>query len=112
KVIGPQQIGYADFRGNRQFISVGNLQTNDRIALFLVDYPQRTRLKMWGRATVIAADENPELMRKLIVANYRAVPERAVMIRVEAWAWNCSQHITPRFTEAEIKAAIANKETP
>jgi len=105
KVTGPQQIAYADFRGNRQFISIGNLEINDRISLFLMDYPQRMRLKIWGRAVVMHAEQNRELMSALIMPDYRAVVERAVVINIEAWAWNCSQHIIPRFSEAELQSA-------
>lgn len=109
KVLAAQTIGYADFRGNRQFLSVGNLQTNDRIALILVDFAQQRRLKLWGRASVVKAEDEPELIKQLIMPDYRAVVERAIVIKLEAWAWNCQQHITPRFTEAEIRSAISER---
>ncbi|MBT7268996.1 MAG: pyridoxamine 5'-phosphate oxidase [Rhodospirillaceae bacterium] len=102
KVLDEKTIGYADFRGNIQYLSVGNLNANDRIALILKDYPNKQRLKIWARANIVHEDENPELLRQLEDRNYRASIERAVILTVEAFDWNCPQHITPRFTEAEI----------
>ena len=96
RVIDESTIGYADFAGNRQYLSVGNLTTNDRIALIMVDYARRKRLKIWGRARLATAEDDAEMLARLEVPTYRARVERGVVIRVEAWDWNCPQHITPR----------------
>ena len=100
------RIGFADYRGNKQYISTANLMRDDRVSLFLMDYPNRERLKLLGHARSIERDDDPELVASLMPEGYRAVPERAFLIDVIGWEWNCSQHITPRFTEAEISAAI------
>lgn len=102
KVIDPKTLGYADFRGNRQYISVGNINADGRMALILMDYPNRRRLKIWGRARVVHVSDDPELLSRLEMPAYRARIERAMVIDVQAFDWNCPQHITPRFTEAEI----------
>lgn len=104
KVLDDKHLGYADFRGNRQYLSVGNLSHDERICLFLMDYTNRARLKIWGRATLVEA---PAIIASLQDASYKAPVERAVIIAVEALEWNCSKHITQRFTEAEIQAAVA-----
>jgi hypothetical protein len=106
KVLDANTIAYADFRGNRQYVSVGNLAVNDKISLILMDYANRRRLKIWGRVQIVHEDENPELIAKLENPAYRARVERAVIIKVAAWDWNCPQHITQRFTQADIKIAI------
>lgn len=106
KVLDDQTIGYADFRGNIQYLSVGNLKANDRIALILMDYPNRRRLKIWARAQLIHEDENPELLRQLEVPTYRARVERAVVLTIEAFDWNCPQHITPKYTEDELEKLL------
>lgn len=100
------RIGFADYRGNKQYISTANLVGNDRVSLFLMDYPNKDRLKLVGHAHSIELAEDPALVTSLMPEGYRAVPERAFLIDVIGWEWNCSQHITPRFTEAEISAAI------
>ncbi|MDX8351450.1 pyridoxamine 5'-phosphate oxidase family protein [Cognatiyoonia sp. IB215182] len=101
KVIDTDTLGFADYRGNQQFITSGNLQTNDKVSLILMDYPRRARLKLIGHASMIAADENPELAQKLAQEG-QGPAERLVTIRLVAQDWNCPQYITPRFTEAEI----------
>ena len=106
RVLDETTLGFADFRGNRQYISAGNLAGDDRVSLFFMDYPHRTRLKVLGRARVAGADD-PALKDSLAVPGYRGLPERAVLIHVEAFDWNCPQHITPRFTLPEIEAATA-----
>lgn len=106
KVLDDHTIGFADFRGNVQYLSVGNLAANDRIALILMDYAARRRLKIWARARVVDARDDPDLVARLEVATYRARVERAMVLTVEAFDWNCPQHITPRFTEAEITQAV------
>ncbi|WP_137753472.1 pyridoxamine 5'-phosphate oxidase family protein [Sphingopyxis sp. L1A2A] len=104
--IDGNRIGFADYRGNRQYISTANLAGNDRVSLFLMDYPNKDRLKLVGHAHSIELADDPALVTSLMPAGYRATPERAFLIDVIGWEWNCSQHITPRFTEAEIAAAI------
>jgi len=110
KVLDARTIGYADFSGNRQYISVGNIDGNDRVSLFLMDYPGQRRLKIWGRARVIDEDAQPALLARLESPHYRARVERGVIITVEAFDWNCPKHITPRFTEAEITARASARQ--
>ena len=104
KALNSQTIAYADFRGNLQYISMGNLQGDDRVSLILMDYAQQRRLKIMGRARVVDAAADPAMVAALQLPGYRARPERAVVITVEAFDWNCPQHITPRYTRAEIEA--------
>ncbi len=106
RILDERTIGFADFRGNRQYVSVGNLRKDDRVALFFMDYPNRTRLKVLGRVRLVGGGE-PELLAQLEVADYRAAVERGFVIRVEAFDWNCPQHITPRYTEAEVEKLVA-----
>ena len=102
-VIDSATIAYADFRGNRQYLSVGNLSIEKRISLILMDYPNRRRLKVWGHATIIDINENPALIEQLHDPNYPARPERAISISVEAFDWNCPAHIPQRYTVDEIE---------
>ena len=106
KVLDGKTIAYADFRGNRQYLSVGNLSQDDRVSLILVDYPNRRRLKIWGRARVVDRETDPDLVARLFDDGYRARPERAVVITVEAFDWNCPQHIPQRFTVEEFEQAL------
>ena len=107
KVRDEQTLAYADFRGNVQYISVGNLLTNERISIILMDYPNQRRLKLLGRVRLVQASEDPQLMQELHHPDYNATVERAFVITIEGYDWNCPQHITPRFTEAEVTAAVA-----
>ena len=107
KVLNNKTIAYADFRGNVQYISAGNLQGNDRVALILMDYAHQSRLKIMGHARLVDGAEDPALLAHLTVPGYRARPERSVVITVEAFDWNCPQHITPRFTREEFEAGLA-----
>ncbi len=107
KVVDGNTLAYADFRGNKQYISTGNLVGNDRVSLILMDYAHRTRLKILGRARLLNLADDPVLLADLQSPDYPAKVERAVLIHVEAFDWNCPQHITPRFTEAEVQAATA-----
>jgi len=108
KVIDSRTLGFADFGGNRQFISVGNAAQNDRAALFLMDYANRLRLKVFGRMRVYdLGDAPPELVFDVELPDYPARAERVIAIGVEAFDWNCPQHITPRFTEDEVRSAVA-----
>ncbi len=102
KVLDDRTIGFADFKGNRQYLSVGNLNANARVSMILMDYPNRRRLKLWGTARIIHEDEAPELIARLQTADYRARVERGIVIQIEAVEWNCPQHITPRYSEAEV----------
>lgn len=106
KVLDPQTIGYADFSGNRQYISVGNLDGDGRVCLILMDYPGQRRLKIWGRVRLIDEDVEPDLLAKIESPNYRAHVERGVVITVEAFDWNCPKYITRRFTEHEYRDLI------
>lgn len=105
KVLDERTLGFADYRGNRQYITLANLSENDRAYLFLLDPARRQRIKLWGRARVF--EDDPALVEKLFDAGYKARPERAVLFTIEAWDVNCSQHIVTRFSEADIAEALA-----
>jgi predicted pyridoxine 5'-phosphate oxidase superfamily flavin-nucleotide-binding protein len=107
RVLDETTIGFADFRGNRQYVSVGNLATNDRVSLFFMDYPNRARLKLLGRARAVAAAADPALVANLAVPDYKARVERGIVIAVEAFDWNCAQHIVERYSVADIAAGVA-----
>lgn len=108
KVTGPNQLMFADFGGNRQMLSVGSLSVNDRVCLFLMDYPSRERLKILGHARVLDARENAELTAKLTPSGgHAAKVERVFVIDVLSYDWNCPKFITPRFTTAEVEIAVA-----
>jgi len=107
KVLGPNLIGFADFKGNRQLVSTGNLGVTDRVALFMMDYPNRTRLKLLGHARVLDAREHPELLDQLVPDKLRTKVERLFLIQVISYDWNCPQYITPRFTAAEVEKYAA-----
>ncbi len=106
KVVDNQTIRFPDFRGNRQYISAGNLSGNDRISLILMDYPNQTRLKILGHVEVLEEPTRQQLKDLLGAGKQESLVERVITIHVEAYDWNCPQHITPRFTEAEIKAMV------
>jgi predicted pyridoxine 5'-phosphate oxidase superfamily flavin-nucleotide-binding protein len=106
KMVDNQTLAFADYRGNRQYISTGNLAANDRVSLFLMDYPRRARLKIYARAEILALDDAPSLTALVTVPEYRAKLERVFRLRLEAFDWNCSQHISPRLSEREISEAI------
>jgi uncharacterized protein len=106
RVLDPQTIGFADFRGNRQYISVGNLLTDERVSLFFMDYANRTRLKLLGRARVVDP-EDVETLGKLAVPGYRGTVERGIVITVEGFDWNCPQHITERYSLDDVRKLTA-----
>ena len=106
KVVDEKTLTYADFTGNRQYVSVGNFTKDDRVSLFFMDYLNRRRLKVLGRVSIIDPD-NSALLVRLKTDNYRARIERGFLIHVEAFDWNCPQHITPRYTEAQVEELIA-----
>jgi len=101
KVLDDRTLGFADYRGNRQYVSVGNLDQADRVSLFLMDYANRRRLKLLGHACVVDRRDDPQTVERLQDAGYPARVERGIVIAVEAFDWNCPQHITPRYTEEE-----------
>ena len=103
RALDERTLAFADFSGNRQYLSIGNLAENDRVHLFLMDWAHARRLKIWGRAEAV---DDPELIARLMPERYDAAPERAIRIHVEAWDMNCNQHITPRFTEHELKPGL------
>jgi uncharacterized protein len=105
KVLDEKTLGLADYAGNRQYITIGNLAGNDRAYLFLLDFARQRRIKLWGRARVV--EDDPALLARLSDRGYRARPERAILFTVEAWDVNCSQHITARFSEDEVAQATA-----
>ncbi|WP_242356240.1 pyridoxamine 5'-phosphate oxidase family protein [Anaeromyxobacter sp. SG64] len=105
RVLDPHTLAWADFRGNRQYVTTGNLAENDRAFLFLMDYETRTRVKIWGRARVV--EDDPALVARLMPEGYRATPEQAVLFTVEAWDVNCPQHIPRKLDAAEVEAALA-----
>ncbi|MEK7954159.1 pyridoxamine 5'-phosphate oxidase family protein [Luteolibacter soli] len=107
KVISPNEIAFADYKGNRQMLSTGNLAVNDRVCLFLMDYPQRVRLKLLGHAEVLDAREHPELVAQIAAPDMVKLTERIFRIRIVSYDWNCPKYITPRYTAAEVTEAIA-----
>lgn len=106
KVLDNRIIAFADFRGNQQYISAGNLVSNDRIAIIMVDYVNQRRLKLLAHASVVQAADEPQLLYRLSDPSYPARVERGFILRVAAWDWNCSRHITPRLNEHEIKSVM------
>ncbi|HZP77179.1 MAG TPA: pyridoxamine 5'-phosphate oxidase family protein [Pseudolabrys sp.] len=105
KVIDDRTLGFADYRGNRQYITLANLAESDRAYLFLIDFVRRQRIKIWGRARVVEGDT--ALIERLFDAGYKARPERVILFTIDAWDVNCSQHITARFSEDDIAEALA-----
>jgi predicted pyridoxine 5'-phosphate oxidase superfamily flavin-nucleotide-binding protein len=108
KVLDEKTLAFADFRGNRQYISLGNITANDRVALILVDYPNRARLKILAHMEARDLGTDPELAERLALPGYKGKVERAFVLHLETFDWNCSQHITPRFTMADIEAAVSS----
>ncbi|MER9017619.1 pyridoxamine 5'-phosphate oxidase family protein [Mesorhizobium sp. M0898] len=107
-VLDERTIGFADFSGNRQFITQGNLNDNPQAFLFLIDYAHRQRIKIWGRARVVEGDA--ELTAKLMPQDYKARPEQVILFTVSAWDSNCSQHIPQRFEAADVAAALGERD--
>ncbi|MCW6513213.1 pyridoxamine 5'-phosphate oxidase family protein [Lichenifustis flavocetrariae] len=107
KVLDEKTLGFADFRGNRQYISLGNVASDDRVALILMDYPNRARLKILAHMSVRDLASEPELAERLSSPGYKGRPERAFILKLETFDWNCPQHITPRFTAAEVAAGTS-----
>lgn len=108
KLLDEKTLAFADFRGNRQYISLGNIAANDRVALILVDYPNRARLKILAHMEARDLTTAPELAERLALPGYKGKVERAFVLHLETFDWNCSQHITPRFTMADIEPAVSS----
>jgi len=108
KLLDEKTLAFADFRGNRQYISLGNIAANDRVALILVDYPNRVRLKILAHMEARDLTTAPELAERLALPGYKGKVERAFVLHLETFDWNCSQHITPRFTMADIEPAVSS----
>lgn len=104
KVVDEHTLAFADFKGNRQYLSTGNLLDNNKAYIFLMDYPNRRRIKIWGTAKVV--DDDPALIEQLTDTDYKGKPEQAIVFTITAWDVNCPQHITRRYTEAEVSAVV------
>lgn len=107
-VLSPTQLGFADFKGNKQYITLGNLAENPKAYLFLMDYAQRRRIKLWGTARVV--EDDPVLLQALRSDGYAGIPEQAILFDVTAWDANCPQHIPQRFEAADVTAALAQRD--
>mgnify|MGYP001309620233 CR=1 FL=1 len=107
KVLDKKRLGFIDFKGNMQYISTGNIATNNKTALILVDYPARARLKIYATTEIVELKDNPELYDMLDLKDYKFRPERMMVFNIEAYDWNCPQHITPRYTVEEIEQLFA-----
>lgn len=105
KILGPRTLGFADYKGNRQYITTGNLAENDHAFLFLMDYAHRRRVKLWGRARVVADDD--ALVARLMPEDYEARPEQVILFEVEAWDINCPQHIPQKIDGADVARVLA-----
>jgi predicted pyridoxine 5'-phosphate oxidase superfamily flavin-nucleotide-binding protein len=107
RVTSPNSLAFADYQGNRQMLSTGNLAVDDRVTLFLMDYPQRTRLKILGHARIEDARQHPELIEQYSTPDVQRVVERVFFLTVVSYDWNCPKYITPRYTAAEVEVAVA-----
>lgn len=108
KILDDRTLGFADFRGNRQYVSIGNLSRNDRVSLFFMDYPNKTRLKLLGRVHTLDPSDQETLQKLSLDDRHRARTERGLRVSVEAFDWNCPQYITPRYTKAETDQAVSS----
>ena len=106
KVLDSKRLGFIDFIGNKQYVSVGNVATNNNVSLIMIDYPTRSRLKIFAKAEVVELKDDPELLDVLDLKDYKFRPERMIIFNIEAYDWNCPQHITPRYTVDEIEKAF------
>jgi predicted pyridoxine 5'-phosphate oxidase superfamily flavin-nucleotide-binding protein len=109
RVLDPQTLAFADFSGNRQYITQGNLSENPKANIFIMDYAHRRRIKLWGEARVIEND--PELLQSLMPQGTKARPEQVILFRITAWDTNCPQHIPQKFDAADVAAALAQRDT-
>jgi uncharacterized protein len=106
RILDTQTLGWADFSGNRQYVTIGNAADNDRVAMIFMDYSAQRRLKVLGRMTAVEIDNRPDLKERLEVVNYGATIEHAMRVTVTGFDWNCPQHITPRYTASELASAV------
>lgn len=106
KVLDSKRIGFIDFSGNKQYVTVGNITTNAKVSLIMIDYPRKARLKIYATAEVIELQDQPKLYDLLDLDDYKFRPERMMVLNIEAYDWNCPQHITPRYTVDEIETAL------
>lgn len=106
KVLDSKRLGFIDFSGNKQYISVGNIKTNKNVSIFIMDYPNKSRLKIFAKSEIIEVADNPTLFKNLNLKDYNFKPERMIVFHIEAYDWNCPQHITQRYTMQEIEEAI------
>lgn len=107
KILDDKTIAFVDYSGNKQYISAGNIQTEPKVALIMVSYPHKARLKLYAKARVVELADDPELFARIDVAEYKHKPERMIVLEIAAYDWNCPQHITPRYTAEEIEMAFA-----
>lgn len=110
KVLDAKRIGFIDFKGNMQYITAGNIANNNNVSIILVDYPARARLKIYAKATIVELKDDPELYEALDLKEYKFKPERMMVLHIEAYDWNCPQHITPRYTVADIEEAFVGQQ--
>jgi len=110
KVLDSKRLGFIDFVGNKQYVSVGNMTTNNNVSLIIIDYPTRTRLKIFAKAEVVELKENPELYDELDLKDYKFRPECMMIFHIEAYDWNCPQHITPRYSVDEIQKVFIQQQ--
>lgn len=106
KVLDTKRLAFIDFRGNMQYISIGNMTTNNNVAIIMVDYPAKARLKLYAKAEIVELKDNAVLFEELNLANYKFKPERMMLLHIEAYDWNCPQHIIPRYTVEDIEEAF------
>ncbi len=106
KVIDSKTLGFIDFSGNKQYITTGNLATNNKVSIIMVDYPNQARLKIYAKAEIVELNKRQDLLNTLTLSDYAYKPERMMMLTIEAYDWNCPQHITPRYTVEEIEEAL------
>jgi predicted pyridoxine 5'-phosphate oxidase superfamily flavin-nucleotide-binding protein len=109
KVLDSKRLGFIDFKGNMQYISVGNIDTNNKVALIMVDYPARARLKIYAKAKIVELKDDPALYDLLDLSEYNFRPERMMIFNIEAYDWNCPQHITPQYTLEDIADVFASQ---
>lgn len=109
KVLDAKRIGFIDFTGNMQYISVGNIATNNNVSIIMVDYPARARLKIYAKAAIVELTDQNELYEVLDLNDYKFKPERMMVLHIEAYDWNCPQHITPRYTVEDIEEAFSSQ---
>ncbi|MEL1251584.1 pyridoxamine 5'-phosphate oxidase family protein [Aurantiacibacter gilvus] len=107
KLVDDTTLAFADFRGNRQYLTMGNVAADPRVSMIMVDYPRRARLKVFARAELVELDADPDLAATVLAPVYRGKAEHVVRLHLLAFDWNCPQHITPRFSEAEVTEAVA-----